>query len=92
MSSTESFTKVGSLGRLYYVGSKQTWMEARNTCERMGSRLVELWNDEQYRQVMLFQKAYSWACRCESGCVIVSAQHVLRAARDSYIFNENYLR
>merc|ERR1712117_333348 len=47
-----SFTKVGSLGRLYYVGSKQTWMEARNTCKRMRSRLVELWTDKQYRQLI----------------------------------------
>ena len=48
---TEPFTKVGTLGRLYFFGAPMSWTDARKKCKSMGSRLVELWTDRQYRQV-----------------------------------------
>merc|ERR1719411_1134145 len=49
--SGDRFTNVGSLGRLYYVGTKINWMKAKEHCESLGSRLVEIWTDKQYNEL-----------------------------------------
>ena len=48
----DPFTKVDTLGRLYYVGTKFSWQNAKKHCESLGSRLVEIWTDEQYTKVI----------------------------------------
>ena len=47
----DPFTEVGTLGRLYFVGTKLSWLDAKKQCERLGSHLVEIWTDKQYKQV-----------------------------------------
>ena len=44
--------KVDTLGELYYDGTLSSWTSAKTKCESMDYRLVELLNDQQYRQVI----------------------------------------
>merc|ERR1712117_657126 len=49
--SGDRFTKVGTLGRLHYVGTKLSWQNANKHCKSLGSRLVEIYTDRQYKEL-----------------------------------------
>ena len=56
MGSTDAFTNVGGSMQLMRVDEPMTFAEAERNCEKKGAKLVEMWNVEEWKEVMAWLK------------------------------------